>query len=72
MRRLTEATDRDGVLDPGGSCGPRLGRFPTDPHNGKSIVRIDTPSAGADTDGWHFSSSTLLMTGDDLVSNGAP
>jgi len=60
VTHLTGKTDIDGVS--GGTLGPYLQKFPTNPFNNSSAVRDATgasdPNAESGTEGWWFNSTT--------------
>jgi general secretion pathway protein G len=60
VAHLTGKTDIDGVS--GGTLGPYLQKFPTNPFNNSAAVRDATggsdPNAESGTEGWWFNSTT--------------
>ena len=64
--RLTRTTTPEGKLDDGGSCGPYLHEWPTNPFvNGPAAQLIKSGAAtGAprdDSSGWYYSTTTGLV-----------
>ena len=65
VRRLMETTEADGELDANGLYGPYLAKFPRNPFNRKTDVRIDGEPAGQGTEGWHFDQESGVFSADD-------
>jgi len=60
VQALTEKTDEDGALDPTGSLGPYLRKFPVNAFNQLDTVESEagTASLGNGNCGWHFDTTT--------------
>lgn len=64
MARLLQRTDDNGAVGAGGSYGPYLKSWPTNPVNGRKSLRIDAGAPGKNTDGWQFSLGTRQISSD--------
>jgi general secretion pathway protein G len=65
--RLTGRTDPDGRLDPGGSCGPYMKEWPTNPFSDSAVAGMvlfgtDTAPPRNDTTGWYYNIDTCLIS----------
>ncbi len=67
VNRLTSKTKQDGTVDAGGSYGPYLQTFPTNPFNDLATVEIEAGDGnlGGGSHGWHFNSTTGRFAPDD-------
>ena len=65
--RFTSQTDING--NTGTDYGPYMQRIPINPFNNLNTVRIDGPTAGANTEGWRFDTSSGDFQADDSVAN---
>jgi len=66
--RLTGTSDRYGDTA-GTDFGPYLQKFPTNPFNGLSTIRVDGAAAGASTHGWVFTTADNRVSPDDALSS---
>ncbi|MHC4675280.1 MAG: type II secretion system protein [Planctomycetota bacterium] len=70
--RMTNKTNADAGVDANGRFGPYFNRFPVNPFNGKSDLRIDGAPAGQGVFfGWHFDTSTGRFSADDSPEHAA-
>jgi general secretion pathway protein G len=70
VSRLTGTTDEYSQTT-GTTYGPYMQTFPTNAFNDKNTVRIDGAAAGANTDGWHFNTTSGRMSPDDNATHAA-
>jgi general secretion pathway protein G len=72
MKRLKIRTDQNGGANAvAGNYGPYLSKFPANPYNGLETVRINGAVPSANTEGWHFDTSTARFSADDSVDHAA-
>ena len=68
VRRLVRTTDADGETVGARVFGPYLTDLPANPYNGRRRIRIDGATAGANTHGWRFNSTTRVVEPDNRVT----
>jgi len=71
VTQLTTKTTSAGAA--GGTLGPYLQTFPTNPYNDKATVEVEAGSDGAgnNSHGWHFNSSLGRFSADDNATHAA-
>jgi prepilin-type N-terminal cleavage/methylation domain-containing protein len=64
VARLVRMTREDGGRSHTSSLGPYIKEWPTNPWNGRQLLRLDGPPAGADLAGWRYDTLTRIIEAD--------